>query len=72
MVTHDCPWFFYNNIHSYKRFGNASRTANAFEEMFHIHKPERWIFGHHHTSIREVVQGCEFICLAELEYIDVD
>lgn len=72
MVTHDCPWFFYNNLHSYKRFGTASRTAQAFEEMWQIHKPEIWLFGHHHKSFEENIEGTRFKCLAELEHLDME
>jgi Icc-related predicted phosphoesterase len=43
-------------------------TSIALEQMFEIHKPKLWIFGHFHPYkifIREVL-GCNFIALPEL------
>ena len=51
MITHDCP-------------------HEARQSLFGItenHQPELWVFGHHHKSKNEVINGTRFICLAELE-----
>jgi Icc-related predicted phosphoesterase len=64
MVTHECP----QSIREYF-FGikEESLTSLGLQEMFEIHQPELWIFGHHHRSKNEVINGTRFICLNELE-----
>jgi hypothetical protein len=71
MVTHDCPTEIGKLIipDSEK---HKSITAQALETMFESHKPDYWIFGHYHRSWRQNVLGTEFICLNELEHIDLE
>jgi len=75
MVTHDCPdsvsrhlfkWMTKNQI--------PSRTRTAFDTMLHAieHKPEWWIFGHHHANRAVEIFGTKFVCLGELQYLDID
>lgn len=69
MVTHDAP------ESAVARFFNCydgNRTRQAFDAMFSIHNPEIWIFGHWHRHVDQVIDGTRFICLAELEYIDLE
>lgn len=64
VITHDCP-------HSVRKhlFGidKKSITSNGLEGLFTQHQPEIWVFGHHHISKKEMINGTKFICLAELE-----
>jgi len=74
MVTHDCPESIVGSLfddynHGYK---DPSRTRNGFEEYFNMHQPKLWIFGHWHRSVRKTINGTTFICLAELETLDID
>lgn len=64
MITHDCP-----HEAREKLFGinEKSITTNGLQAMFENHQPELWVFGHHHKSKNEVINGTRFICLAELE-----
>ncbi len=64
MITHDCP-----HEARQKLFGinEKSITTNGLQAMFENHQPELWVFGHHHCSKNEVINGTRFICLAELE-----
>jgi hypothetical protein len=69
MVTHDAP------ESAVARFFNCydgNRTRQAFENMLAFHRPEFWIFGHWHRHVDCVVNGTRFICLAELEFIDLE
>lgn len=68
VISHDVP----NRIR-FRFFGiyQKSITTNLLEMMFTVHKPKIWVFGHHHYSINEVYDGTKFICLDELEYIDI-
>ena len=64
MLTHDCP----NSIR--KLFFNITDntiTSQALETMLEIHQPKLWLFGHHHISVDQIVNGTRFICLKELE-----
>ncbi len=73
MVTHDCP----ENVASYLFKGGRtpefpSITRQALQIMLDIHKPKLWIFGHWHEHRNQVIDGCRFICLSELQHIDLE
>lgn len=70
MVTHDCPTIVANQMISLSQ-QDSSRTRQALDTMFEIHKPKLWIAGHHHISFRKVIQDTEFILLAELEFVNI-
>lgn len=74
VVTHDCPDSIANEIMMAYRKDKSepSITRQALESMFYIHQPKYWIFGHWHHSMQFSRSGTNFICLAELEYIDLD
>jgi hypothetical protein len=40
--------------------------------MFVVHKPEYWIFGHHHKKVEKEIDGTIFIGLDELKYGNID
>lgn len=77
MVTHDCPE---NVAIEVARTAGlmkldprfASRTRQAFQSMWSAHSPDLWIFGHWHKSFDHILDGTRFICLAELEYRDIE
>jgi hypothetical protein len=71
VVTHDCPVSVINPLFKHIHFEDT-RTRMALDSMFEIHRPRLWIFGHYHTFRREILNGCEFICLPELKTIDLD
>ena len=64
IVSHDCPHEVRKHI-----FGihEKSITSNGLQGMFELHQPDIWLFGHHHKSKDERINGTRFICLAELE-----
>lgn len=64
MITHDCPHEAKQNLFG---INEKSITTNGLQAMFESHQPELWVFGHHHKSKNEVINGTRFICLAELE-----
>ena len=69
MVTHECPEGVVRTLFGRGLF--PSRTGSALQAMLEIHEPEMWIFGHWHTSCRKTVGNTQFICLDELEYLDI-
>lgn len=64
MITHDCPDYARRYLFGIR---DKSITSNGLQVMFECHQPDIWIFGHHHRSKNEVINGTRFICLAELE-----
>lgn len=69
VVSHDCPHHVRNSL-----FGitDKSDTSNLLQAMFDEHKPEVWVFGHHHKHRDANIFGTRFICLEELEAFELD
>lgn len=65
VISHDCPEIVYQNCFTYR---NYSKTMMALTHMHEIHKPELWVFGHHHVSIDEDMDGTRFICLSPMQF----
>jgi predicted phosphodiesterase len=78
MVTHDCPYIAAERMFLSKNLGIggkhqfATRTATALQTMFDSHKPDLWIFGHWHKTTDTTIEGTRFICVGELDYIDIN
>lgn len=80
MVTHDCPQHVARVMidtisglsNGASKIDLGSRTRDAFEGMWHAHKPKLWVFGHWHHSLDKVIDGTRFVCLAELEVKEID
>lgn len=75
MVTHDCPeqvvqhWLqAFNKV----KYNDPSYTRYAFDYYITVHKPKYWIFGHWHQAFMKELNGTIFICLGELNYIDLN
>jgi len=68
VVSHDCPSFIADIF-----FGitDHSSTRRFLRELLTYHKPDMWIFGHHHKSKRQLIDGTLFISLAELEVLEL-
>ena len=72
MVTHDCPDSVSDILFLRQRFKEKSRTGQALTAMFNACQPKLWIHGHWHIPSDTNINGTRFICLGELEYIDID
>lgn len=73
MITHDAPKLVTNRLMDWaEKKHHSSRTQQAFDAMLQIHSPDLWIFGHWHASRDVIMHGTRFICLNELEHIDID
>lgn len=70
MITHDCPseaaLMFTRPENRYK-----TRTAEALQAMFDLRCPELWCFGHWHQTASQVIRGTRFLCLGELQAVDL-
>ena len=74
MITHDCPEEVAEEMERMfcrDKINDPSRTRQALQSMWSAHSPELWLFGHWHNSFRQVLRGTTFICLAELEVLDI-
>lgn len=74
VVTHDCPSSIADIIMGSDKAKQQrpSITRFAFESMLSFHRPKMWIFGHWHKNVMFTVEGTWFICLNELNYMDLD
>lgn len=67
VISHDCP----ESVSPYlldpwaKIYQN--KTGWALQELFNIHQPKLWRFGHYHKKWSMDVNGTNFKCLDELE-----
>ena len=67
VISHECP----ESISPYlldpwaKIYQN--KTGWALQELFNIHQPKLWRFGHYHKKWSMNVNGTNFKCLDELE-----
>ena len=72
VLTHECPEDIIGYMCPWYRREFASRTRDALGSMWSIYKPEKWGFGHWHSSVQRTVDGCQFTCLNELETMVID
>lgn len=80
MITHDAPIHVSDAM--FTRTGLAmggqhakqipNITNNRLQEMFDMHQPELWVFGHWHNTTCAMIRGTTFVCIGELDYFDVD
>jgi len=74
VITHTCPESlapaFLNPRYSHRV--HVTKTGWMLDELFNIHQPELWVFGHFHMS-KTITEGrTRFTCLNELETMDVE
>ena len=67
MLTHDCPESLYSYILPAGSHPYQNITSWALQELFNIHQPKIWRFGHFHHSWQMTINGTDFRCLDELE-----
>ena len=69
VCSHDCPTFVLEHLYPSRVI--PTRTSQSMDSMFIGRKPKVWFFCHHHQSWRKEIDGCWFICLNELEVLDL-
>jgi predicted phosphodiesterase len=67
VISHECPSIIKVDHFGYK----DSFTSKSMQFILNIHKPDIWVFGHHHVSLDLKIDGVRFICLNELETITI-
>jgi len=67
VITHDCPdEVGFRLLKPFQR-KYENLTGWALQELFNIHQPKMWRFGHWHQSWNMNISGTDFRCLNELE-----
>lgn len=77
MITHGCPTEIAQKISSpyvLKAFGFdpknfTTNTQELLQSCFDSHKPNIWVFGHHHQNLDFYHKGTRFICVDELCHV---
>jgi hypothetical protein len=71
VISHDCPLSVLKCLHARLFSPNGSFTNQLLDEMWNIHQPNKWIFGHHHMDVSIKLDDTEFICLDELSSLEI-
>jgi predicted phosphodiesterase len=72
VITHDCPEKIASMLLDPGQPIYQNTTGWALQELFNNHQPKLWLFGHYHRSWTKIIDGTKFICLNELETIDLN
>lgn len=64
VISHTCPQSISESVFG---FSDKNSTSIFLEDLFQLHQPKVWIFGHMHTNITHYAGDTIFICLAELQ-----
>lgn len=70
VLSHDAPYKIIRDMHPYYRIDNT-QTGSLLQELFDLHEPKLWVFGHHHITMVEEYGNTKFICLGELDFLDI-
>lgn len=71
VLSHDGPESIIKYFFNYSIYFENERTTKFLELCLKEHRPKLWIFAHHHKSKQEIINGTKFICLNELETIEI-
>jgi predicted phosphodiesterase len=67
VISHDCPVSLIQTmLRNIVTYPIGSRTGHTLQAMLDVHRPDAWIFGHHHVNVIQKIKNTEFVCLAEL------
>ena len=67
MITHDCPQDIALQMLEPGQRAYENITSWALQELYNIHQPKLWFFGHWHRSVKIQHGNTQFVCLNELE-----
>jgi hypothetical protein len=48
-----------------------TRTSQYLQQMFDVHQPKHWVFGHYHVRRDFDIKGCHFHCIPELGVLEL-
>ena len=67
MITHDCPQDIALQMLEPGQRAYENITSWALQELYNIHQPKLWFYGHWHRSVKIQHGNTQFVCLNELE-----
>ncbi len=70
IISHDGPLSVIKKMFSYPNYFQNKTTVNL-DVILSKFQPEMWIFGHHHRSTQLKINNTLFICLQELEILNL-
>lgn len=74
MLSHEAPTQLIDLVSGLKTWDGVpirpSMTANLLGQMWEIHKPRLWVFGHHHRDWAMALEGTTFRCLNIMSVLD--
>lgn len=70
VISHDCPHMVREILFNVSDKDKSS-TSNGLQAMLELHQPKLWIFAHWHRSVKINIDKTEFVCLNELETIEI-
>jgi predicted phosphodiesterase len=70
VISHEPPVVAHRAIRKGKRV-DSSRTSQALQAMWEIHRPKFWAFGHMHVIFDKKIEGTKFQCAAINQVIQV-
>ena len=67
VVSHECPTVIkYDALTNILKSQIASYTEKLLQNLYELHQPEYWIFGHHHNYIYKKYKNTTFVGLDEI------
>lgn len=69
VLSHECPYYVSHKMHGDHEH---SHTASMLTEMFKIHQPSSWYFGHHHRPFTWQYGRTFFRCLTINEVVTIN
>jgi predicted phosphodiesterase len=71
VLSHGCPASIIPHVVTNNWKLDYSYTSKLLDQLWFIHQPRVWVFGHHHRSFCRMVNNTLFNCLNELETLDI-
>lgn len=74
VISHACPQFVQSQLPLRFKEGKSfpSLTGSLLEQMYEIHQPKLWVFGHYHLKYKELIDDTIFVCLDRCEALHFD
>lgn len=71
VVSHMCPVSVEDEAFAFG-YIYPNPTHQFLQSLLLWHTPRIWIFGHYHIAVDQVIEGCRYLCLPELAYLDLN
>lgn len=70
IASHDMPLDVYTMIH-HPDIIIKTETNQMLSRIFNYYQPKIWVFGHHHQNIQSICKNTRFICVKNLDFIEI-